>query len=198
MKTYKEFGDAIRRCESIGMPFVYEGIQYKVFTENGRPRHYIICSVADARAIPETLHILEGTWQIQNLGGLPMKKVILPASLRLIDRGAFKGCKLLDTVEIVPNCTLFDIGEEAFMDCVNLKHINLQNITRLSTVHRRAFYNCDSLEEIWLPPDCGQVQEEAFSMCNALRCIHLSLSTCIPASFKKLSWGTRTRKAYYD
>lgn len=110
-----------------------------------------------------------------------VREVVLPESIRKIEKNAFKGCKNLKKVIFKGN-RVEEIGMSAFEGCSNLQEIC---ITSRCIIYERAFKNCTSLEQISLisspvlteEEEYNQVQqgrihlwgEEAFSNCIKLR-----------------------------
>ena len=66
------------------------------------------------------------------------------------------------TVELPSSLT--SIGENAFLNCVNLSEIRLPY--GVESIGKRAFYNCKTFIEFELPISMRTVGEEAFAGCE--------------------------------
>ena len=97
----------------------------------------------------------------------PVKKVILPGSVKEINNSAFWNCKKLETV-IMPD-SLESIGHCAFSGCVSLKSIILPN--NLLFLDQMAFHECRKLESIVIPPQVESFEISAFLNCERLQTI---------------------------
>lgn len=134
--------------------------------------------------------------------GTGISTVVVPANVINIGAGAFSGCKNLKDIQVdagneyytAENGILYDsektkvissvttktevtlpdtvthIGDDAFAECTGLKTINLQNV---SSIERRAFYHCSSLNNLELSPELTCIADGIFSGCSALTSINL-------------------------
>ena len=103
--------------------------------------------------------------------------VKLPKSVKYIDL-AFNNCRQLRSVEMPEN--LICVGDTAdwnwnkdggaFGNCTNLEEIIFHNCEKIGG---KAFYQCNSLQEITLPKNLKHVGSYAFSQCNQLKGIIL-------------------------
>ena len=95
-----------------------------------------------------------------------LMNVTLPASLRTIEREAFKGCSSLDGSLVLPD-GLEIIGQSAFQGCSSLDEVVLNE--NLEVIQGYAFENCSSLaQEIILPRDFQSLGERSFANCSSL------------------------------
>ena len=191
----------IKHCNALGVPFVYEGVEYRAYTPPNSQRRVIVCSVTDALAVPQTLHLMDGVTIVDDMQGkrIKVQEVIIPPSVEQIHISAFAKCTSLTTVHLMENSQLSIIRAKAFANCDNLTNINLTAATRLRYVTDLSFCGCLSLREITLPKSVSLVGDGAFAMCNSLQKIYLSRETYIPRSFAKaLGCKVRTKKIYYD
>jgi len=105
-----------------------------------------------------------------------LKEVILPASVKEIERFAFYQCRALVKIHFPEN--LKTIGQEAFRKCVRLRKVTLPD--GLTEIAYGLFESCYSLEEIYIPDSVREIHEKAFSFCG-LKQIE------IPAHIRNLS-----------
>ena len=78
--------------------------------------------------------------------------------------------------EVILPVSLEKIGDYAFNECVNLKTINLGEMSNLKTIGNRAFRRCYGLETLELPSSLTYIGPAAFSSCE-----NLTSSLVIPA-----------------
>lgn len=101
--------------------------------------------------------------------GLPVKEVVLPATLTSIGEAMFHSCTELEHLYIPESVE--SIGSIAFFNCSKLKSIDLSNITKIGN---NTFKNCYSLEEVILSEKLHSIGTTAFSNCNNLRQIKIT------------------------
>lgn len=92
--------------------------------------------------LPLQLASVPGIWNKS------VKTIVLPPSLKNIQRYAFSGCESLQTINI-PS-TVNYIGEGAFKDCKSLKSLDLSN-TSVENIFSETFKGTDALYEIRFP-----------------------------------------------
>ena len=129
----------------------------------------------------------------------PIKKVVINEHVREIEGGAFRECKLesltikeshleslkigggafyhngyLETVTIP--CTVESIGFNAFGCCYSLKNLSLQwyandmaHVQSVKSIGEIAFYECSSLETIFIPKGIETIGERAFASCYNIK-----------------------------
>ena len=105
-----------------------------------------------------------------------LKKITIPATVRIIGAHAFSGCKYLETVLFEKDSyDLFRILDGAFSDCWSLKDIKLpegievlEEFTFNGCLNLKEFYVPDSLKD-FLPDSCW-----VFNKCISLRNIVFS------------------------
>ena len=85
----------------------------------------------------------------------------LPSSIKVIDEYAFSYCTNLTTVTM-GNIT--SLGKRAFYNCKSLSNIDLGN--SLESIGDGAFYWCTSLESLTLPNTLTAIGENAFENCT--------------------------------
>lgn len=92
---------------------------------------------------------------------LPIRKVILPESVKTIEEDVFYEWNNLEEINF-PN-SLSVIGKNAFMYCKKLDNVLLpENIA----IGSNAFYDCYNLEHIKLPTSIGEMGSFVFESCK--------------------------------
>ena len=104
-----------------------------------------------------------------------IERVVLPPSLQIIRKYAFRGCENLRKIEIPGNSELKIIGECAFEKCEKLvgtsdspsqKRLVLPN--GIQSIARWAFAQCQSLHTVVVPESIQTIGFGAFSECTSL------------------------------
>ena len=77
------------------------------------------------------------------------------------------------------------IGTESFSSCEKLNTLNFSIIddTVETIISSRAFSNCTSLHEIFLPEGIAEIGEKTFANCNSLE------EVVLPKTLKKIGYG---------
>ncbi len=114
-------------------------------------------------------------------GDLKLTKVNLPQNINPdnIGAGLFKGCSSLENIELPKSWKA--LPREIFMDCKNLKRIDLGEIQDLK-------YGCfygSGISEIVIPGSVNNIGSDCFKYCNRLKRVDLS-------SFNPEKLGQRT------
>ncbi|MDE6035902.1 MAG: leucine-rich repeat protein [Ruminococcus sp.] len=91
-------------------------------------------------------------------------EVVLPDSVKSIDKQAFTQCISLEKINIPEKVK--GIKSETFLGCKSLKEVRLPNYT--NSIGTRAFWGCTSLEKINIPPTVQTIGEQAFQDCKCL------------------------------
>ena len=87
--------------------------------------------------------------------------VVLPASVTVIEEGAFSGSESLKSVTFAEG--LKTIGSEAFSSCEQLSEVVIPD--SVITIDRRAFYSCDALIKITIGSGVQAIGDRAFADC---------------------------------
>ena len=126
------------------------------------------CQFIDQKVIevPETINGTEvqeiGDWCF--IGNKTVEKIILPETVKKIDRYAFANCPNLKEV-IAPGVET--CGMYAFSDCENLVNVEMPNLTYANT---GLFKNCTSLETAKLGT-LTEIDNHAFYGCENLKLV---------------------------
>lgn len=91
--------------------------------------------------------------------------LVIPATVRKIDRLAFSGMESLRRVEILSGIIALEPG--TFRNCLNLETVFLPNT--LMRIESRAFENCERLSNVVLGTGNIRVAEDAFAGCGRLK-----------------------------
>lgn len=95
----------------------------------------------------------------------------VPEEVDMIDAYCFNSLQELTKVEISNNVK--KIGICAFLNCRNLTMVTTKLQASLTRIHERAFFNCSSLNTIYLSDNLERIGMYAFSGCKALTTIRL-------------------------
>lgn len=112
--------------------------------------------------------------------GTDIVSVQIPATVSVIENGAFENCTRLTSVSFVSESVHVSIGSSAFANCTSLTDIKLPAVT----LYNAAFLNCSSLKTAELAPGSKQIGGYAFSNCTSLKYVK------VPSSVKKENIGT--------
>ncbi|MCR4960232.1 MAG: leucine-rich repeat protein [Lachnospiraceae bacterium] len=102
-------------------------------------------------------------------GNTEITEVTIPASVKIIDQEAFKGCTNLKTVKFAANSALEEIRSNAFKDCTSLETINIPEGFR--KFGGNAFDNCKSLKGFTIPAGVTDFPTSMFNNCAALESV---------------------------
>jgi hypothetical protein len=96
-----------------------------------------------------------------------LKSLVIPEYVTVIKSSMFYGCDQLVSIEI-PS-TVLEIQAHAFHKCKNLKHVIIQEGSRLGRIGAYAFAVCKSLETVTLPSSVVYIGRGAFVECCSLK-----------------------------
>ncbi len=97
-----------------------------------------------------------------------VKKIVVPDSVKTIEKNAFMYCAALEEIELPDG--LETLGDQAFYRCSALKKVSVpEGVEKLGYA---TFMFCESLEEITLPKSLKEIGDSVFSHCGALLTIN--------------------------
>lgn len=94
------------------------------------------------------------------------KKIVIPEGVEYIEKSVFANRKIIE--EIVLPSTLIEIGERAFLNCINLNKINFDQPSNLETIKRVGFGYCCAIKYLELPDSIEVIEEGVFWKCKCL------------------------------
>lgn len=97
---------------------------------------------------------------------LGLKTLTVGSGLRQIEDGAFAYCYNLTRVDLSRAEKLATIGSKAFYDCDSLQEVVFNE--GLKTIGSRAFYDCESLKTLAFPATLQGIESAAFQNCSGL------------------------------
>ncbi len=116
--------------------------------------------------LPDSVTVI-GEGAFSNLEGL--KKIIIPGTVKRIERNAFAYNKALEEVIMLDGVEY--IGAQAFMQCSNLKKVKMPNT--INEIISMAFYACQSLTDVELSSGLKTISSSVFGSCTSLTTINL-------------------------
>jgi len=168
----------------VNIPSTMEGVSVKVIGSNsfqlpdnlrGKDVYSARIWIENRIVIPEGVEIIgEKAFSSSSSSfGQGFISVILPSTLKIIEKGAFSNCRNLNNILIPGNVIL--LGEDAFYRCEKLTQVNIQQNTQLNNriIGNGAFSNCSKLNNVIIPEGITEIGEYAFSSCSSLTSITL-------------------------
>ena len=122
---------------------------------------------------------------LEDTGFVPVKRVVIPGSVRKIGSCAFYNCLALEEVSL-PN-SIEVIGSGAFENCPDLSKIQLPK--RVREIGAYAFAECGSLTKVQLPSGLHYAGDGIFACCDSLEEIGLTGSS----AYKVVDGGLYTK-----
>ncbi|GFH44715.1 leucine-rich repeat domain-containing protein [Chaetoceros tenuissimus] len=107
-------------------------------------------------------------------GRISWEVIIVLPGVELIPRNTFSSCEKIETV-IMSDESVRRIETLAFYDCTSLSYVRLSR--NLEFIGLEAFFCCDSLPSIFIPPSCREIVECAFEHCLKLIIFSVSRHT---------------------
>ena len=78
-----------------------------------------------------------------------------------------------DIIEANIKSSIKFIDSHAFKNCHNLQTVTFSEGSQLQVIGKEAFYNCENLNEIFIPSTVTKIGTSAFSECNSLQKIEI-------------------------
>lgn len=100
------------------------------------------------------------------------KSYVIPGSVKVIEKQAFKNCESLENVTIPSSVT--EVSYYAFYKCKNLSRVMIED--GVKGIAAGTFSDCSKLTEITIPNSVTTIGDFAFSSCVGLACITLPAS----------------------
>lgn len=119
--------------------------------------------------------------------------IAIPASVTQLGVSAFSGCSVLESINIPQgvtklldnvfagcgfrtltfgaDCAITEIGEFAFMGCSRLESVRFSEGSKVRSIGKNAFSECDLLNTVELPEGLITLGESVFSHCRALKSV---------------------------
>lgn len=123
--------------------------------------------------IPEKVNGFEVTKIEKKAFGQPIpkkyKSIILPNTITVIEKEAFKTCLNLRHVKLPTN--LKSIGSRSFTYCSSLKELELPNSVEF--IGKETFFSCVSLEKINIPTSLRVLPKKLFAHCISLNGMYI-------------------------
>ncbi len=120
--------------------------------------------------IPESVtKIGEGAFSNTSLDGIPLKKIIIPSTVKEIGANAFAHNSTLEEVEIEDGVEM--VGAEAFKECIALKKITFPD--SVIEIGGKCMSWCKSLASIKFPKNLSTIKSAILSGCTSLKAIEI-------------------------
>lgn len=184
LMAYKGFGGVVEVPDDLGLMFIYP-YAFSLYTYGEITDYEVIYDPVGNDTITKII-IPEGIEQVMegafsNLTAL--EEVVLPSTLRTLEKKAFRNCPNLTTVNLN---YVEKIGDNAFENCPKLTLNNTTDLSRTATIGIDAFKNCTSLTSLDLS-NVGYAGRNAFEGTTNLTDITLSDLTYVSAGMFKNS-----------
>ena len=105
-------------------------------------------------------------------GACDIKGVVIPSSVKTIEKHAFYHCLGLEVVLMEEGVET--IAEGAFDSCHGLKELYIPR--SIKTIRKASFMGCESIEQLIIPMGVFELQDYCFGFCNSLKQVYLSNS----------------------
>ena len=120
--------------------------------------------------IPESVtKIGEGAFSNTSLDGIPLKKIIIPSTVKEIGTNAFAYNSTLEEVEIEDGVEI--VSAEAFKECIALKKITFPD--SVIEIGGKCMSGCKSLASIKFPKNITEIKNNMLNSCYSLTQIEI-------------------------
>lgn len=176
-----------------------EDIDYQEYEGN---RFFVYHGVLkDVELLCETVQIPESVREIRRQAFLNvrllnrMETLVLPGTVKKIDKLTFAGMESLQCVEFKPGSLLKILEPGIFRNCTHLEYAVLPDSLR--KIDSRAFENCVRLKDVRIASPYIIVKEDAFHGCPVLKHEQIAEAVLRDASRRKEE-EERAREAKYE
>ena len=184
MKQYMKLVIAVvLACILCGVALAEEAVpEFEYYIQDdGKVTITYYAGISSEVTVPETLdgYPVVGIGKAAFAYNESLRKVVLPDCIQKIGDGAFRGCTMLEIVQLpkqINEATFF----EMFKDCESL--ITVQIPDGVKMLAKEAFGGCSSLEEIILPESVTNYGPGVFRGCQNLKNITIPGSISMYAS----------------
>lgn len=132
-----------------------------IYDEEGKQFEYLPYSVKSDESNP---------YNVINVYYENVESVIVPSSMKMLNRNTFRGCGNLKNVTLPEGIT--SIGAACFYDCSSLSDIQIPNT--VTSIGSSAFQNCESLTSLIMPNSIMEIGYSSFYNCWNLSTLVLS------------------------
>ena len=101
-------------------------------------------------------------------------QIVLPASLKIIEEGAFANNIVVTNIDLSKCSELTEIGPRAFSGCRSINNIDLSKCEKLTSLGDKVFAGCKGLTSVQFPTSLNTIGQQAF-MNTGLTEIDLSM-----------------------
>ena len=128
----------------------------------GRGAFFVCSNLSDIRGFSEELERIED----RTFSGTALTEIDLPMLVTFIGQRAFYDCRNLRHVKVSINVST--VGDEAFAECSNLLTCTFLKWLGVMDLGRGAFKNCRSMTSIDFPTHIRKLSEEVLYGCSSL------------------------------
>ena len=122
-----------------------------------------------------------------------LEKIIIPSSVTMIEAGAFQNCKSLEKICISKNVK--SIGGMIFEGCTNIKEVEFEEGSKLTTIKADAFVGC-GIKNIQIPAGVISIGDRALANSNLVDITFLGDFGDFSSMFDMGEYHTRTITYY--
>ncbi|MBO5372796.1 MAG: leucine-rich repeat domain-containing protein, partial [Lachnospiraceae bacterium] len=105
------------------------------------------------------------TIQANAFFSVQLRKIIIPDTVKTIERAAFSGCTKLKSIKLSKNLQV--LHDRTFEECLNLKTIKIPD--SVEKIEELAFFLCRNLQSVEIGENLKDIDEEVFMGCKKLK-----------------------------